>query len=296
MKKTRQAKWEACRYCLLRGIEPMFRSGKRKCLERHMVSCKLAYDQEQEVKQSTPALVQEVAALKTLCADLAARVKVLELKRDRYYVQRNKYWEKLTPKLCWKRAKENVIRAIRGMLKTFKPKPWRKCRYAWLEDFYKIGKPELHDVLSLALWPVLQEDANFRTVLRGPHSTDLYCMFKRVWGKTHMTDLSFYQDAIEELQLPEQFQNPRHFQKLNEEFVRILQKFQKTRVRAGHKRLPQGIVALCRTWDKMYPINEEVFTVCTSLGADEILTLETEVPPDPPQTGSEEARDGSTSS
>ena len=121
-------------------------------------------------------------------------------------------------------------------------------------------------------------------------------MFKRVWGKTHMTDLSFYQDAIEELQLPEQFQNPRHFQKLNEEFVRILQKFQKTRVRAGHKRLPQGIVALCRTWDKMYPINEEVFTVCTSLGPNEILKLETEAPPDLPQRESKEARDGSTSS
>ena len=258
-----------------------------------MVTCKLALDQEQQVQTEHPSLIQEVAALKSLCAELAGRIKVLELKRDRYFVQRNAYWEKLTAKLCWKRRKENVKRAIRGMLKTFTPKPWRTCPYEWLEDFYHIGKPELHDVLSLALWPVLQHDAEFRTILRGHQSTDMYCMFKRVWGKTHMTDLTFYQDAIEELGLPEQFHNPRHFQKLNDEFVRILEKFQRTRVRAGAKRLPQGIVALCRTWDKMNPIVEEVFTVCTSLGPNETLKWETGAPPDPPQKESEEVRDGS---
>ena len=296
MKKTRQAKWEACRYCVFRGVEPVFRSGKRKCLERHMVKCKLAHETEQAAERvSTPSLLREVESLKTLCADLASRVKVLELKRDRYYVQRNAFWEKLSPKLCWKRAKENVKRAIRSMLKTFKPKPWRKCKYQWLEDFYKIGNPELHDVLSLALWPVLQEDGNFRTVLRGPHSTDLYCMFKRVWGKTYMSDLSFYEEAIVELGLPEQFHNKKLFQKLNDEFVRILSKFQRTQIRAGHKRLPQGIVALCRIWDKMYPIAEDVFTVATSLGPNETLTLESEAPLDPPQKESEEARADNTS-
>ena len=283
MKKTRQAKWEACRYCIFRGIEPVFRSGKRKCLEKHMVKCKLAHEQEQAAQSAAPSLAREVESLKNLCADLASRVKVLELKRDRYYVQRNAFWEKLSPKLCWKRAKENVKRAIRAMLLTFKPKPWRTCKYEWLEDFYKIGNPELHDILSLALWPVLQEDGNYKTVLRGPHSTDLYHMFKRVWGKTHMSDLTFYEEAIEELGLPEQFQNKRLFTKLNEEFVRILSKFQRTQVRATHKRLPQGIVALCRVWDKMYPIAEDVFSLCTSLGPNEILKSENATPPDPPQ-------------
>ena len=121
-------------------------------------------------------------------------------------------------------------------------------------------------------------------------------MFKRVWGKTHMSDLSFYQDAIEELGLPEQFHNPRHFKKLNDEFVRILQKFQRTRVRAGHKRLPQGIVTLCRTWDKMYPIAEDIFTVCTSIGPNDSLMLETEGPLDPPQTESAATRGDNKSS
>jgi len=116
--KKRKAKWAECKWCKARGLSIVFRSGKRKCLEKHMVLCKTDYLLENEVASRTDshALVRTVALLSQQVAELQAQVRVLMLKKDRYYIERDNFWNKLTPKLAWKRAKESTKRIITAYL------------------------------------------------------------------------------------------------------------------------------------------------------------------------------------
>jgi hypothetical protein len=149
-KKKRQAKWAECKYCKARGLSIVYRSGKRKCLEKHMVLCKNDYLLENEVASRTEshALVRTVALLSQQVAELQAQVRVLMLKKDRYYIERDNFWNKLTPKHAWKRAKENTKRIITAYLNTYKPLKWYKNRWEWLSGYYVSKTIELHDVLS----------------------------------------------------------------------------------------------------------------------------------------------------
>jgi hypothetical protein len=185
--RRRKAKWAECKWCKARGMEIVFRSGKRKCLEKHMVLCKTDYLLENEVASRTEShtLVRTVALLSQQVAELQAQVRVLMLKKDRYYIERDNFWNRLTPKLAWKRAKENTKRILTAYLNSYKPLKWYKNRWDWLSGYYVSKTIDLHDVLSFGLWPVLQNREN-RTVLRGVDSTDHFHMFKRVWGKSEL--------------------------------------------------------------------------------------------------------------
>ena len=111
--KKRQARWAECKWCKLRGEPIIFRSGKRKCLERHMVQCKTAYELEKSQTHNSE-LIQTVKLLQRSVADLAARVTVLELQKKKYFKNCNRFWDKMTPKCAWNRAKENTKRLIRA--------------------------------------------------------------------------------------------------------------------------------------------------------------------------------------
>ena len=146
-----------------------------------MILCKTDYLLENEVASRTEShtLVRTVALLSQQVAELQAQVRVLMLKKDRYYIERDNFWNRLTPKLAWKRAKENTKRILTAYLNSYKPLKWYKNRWDWLSGYYVSKAIDLHDVLSFGLWPVLQNREN-RTVLRGVDSTDHFHMFKRV--------------------------------------------------------------------------------------------------------------------
>jgi hypothetical protein len=238
-----------------------------------MAQCQSDYLLEKEAACRTDSdmLLETVRILSKQVADLTARVSVLELKKERYYIERNKYWEKLSPKLAWKRAKQNTIRVIAAFLTTYKPKKWYKNRWEWLQDMYVSPQISLHDVLSFALWPVI-ELRDDMTVLRGVDSTDHYHMFKRVWGKQKIQDLSWYREAIIEMKLPPaMFIDEMHICRLENEFQRLMAKFQSTKCRSGSQ-APQGLIGLVRLWEKIYPMCEdEIIPICTSLAPDETL-------------------------
>jgi hypothetical protein len=291
--KKRQAKWAECKWCKARGLSIVFRSGKRKCLEKHMVLCKTDYLLESEVASRTDShdLVRVVALLSRQVAELQAQVRVLMLKKD----QRDNFWNKLTPKIAWKRAKYNTKRIITAYLNSYKPLKWYKNRWEWLSGYYVSKKIDLHDVLSFGLWPVLASREN-RTVLRGIDSNDHYHMFKRVWGKSELPNIRWFREALVELQLPPDiFIDEMHLRKIEGEFQRMMMRYQDTKKRNDSRWIPQGLVALVKMWEKMYPSDEDIVRECTRLGPNEILTLRTEELPSPPPLESEEAHVGSTS-
>ena len=73
--KKRLAKWAECKWCKARGMSIVFRSGKRKCLEKHMVVCKTDYLLENEVASRTDShdLVRTVALLSQRVVELEAQ-------------------------------------------------------------------------------------------------------------------------------------------------------------------------------------------------------------------------------
>ena len=295
--KRRKAKWAECKWCKARGLDIIFRSGKRKCLEKHMVLCKKDYDLENDVASRTDShdIVRTVALLTKQVAELQAQVRILMLKKDRYYIERDAFWSKLTPRLAWKRAKENTKRVLTAYMNTYKPVRWFKTRNEWFSSYYVSKEIELHDVLSFALWPVL-ETREHRTVLRGTDSCDHYHMFKRVWGKQELPNIGFFREAIVELGLPlDVFIDDSHLRRLDAEFQRTVMRYQSTKKRNNSRYIPQGLVGLVKTWEKMYPVDDDILKVCISLGPKEILKMETEALLDPPPSELEEARDGNTS-
>ena len=287
--KRRKAKWAECKWCKARGLCIVFRSGKRKCLEKHMALCKMDYLLEDAAATRHPHIVQTVALLTKQVAELQAQMRVLVLKKDRYFIERDNFWNKLTPKLAWKRAKENTKRLITAYLNSYKPLKWYKNRWEWLSGYYLAKKIELHDILSFGLWPVLATREN-RTVLRGIDSTDHFHMFKRVWGKQKLPNLRWFREALIELQLPPDiFIDEIHLRNLDSEFQRIMMRYQGTKRRNNSQWIPQGLVALVKLWEKMYPADETIVMECTRIGPNETLMLNSEVFLSPPPLESKEA-------
>jgi hypothetical protein len=263
-----------------------------------MVLCKNDYTLENEGASRTDShtLVRTVALLSQQVAELQAQMRVLLLKKDRYYMERDNFWNKLTPRIAWKRAKENTKRLITAYLNSYKPLKWYKNRWEWLSGYYVSKKIELHDVLSFGLWPVLAVREN-RTVLRGTDSTDHYHIFKRVWGKQKLPNIRWFREALVELDLPpDLFIDEMHLRTIEGEFQRMLMRYQGTKKRNDSQWIPQGLVALVKTWEKMYAIDEEIFMACTNLGPNESLKLKTEKFLDPPPLESKEAHADSKSS
>ena len=285
-KRKRKAVWRECKWCKLRGAEVIFSSGKLKCLERHMVQCKIDYELEQKTIKDSHDLWNLVNCLKEQVVNLTSRVAVLELKKDRYYIERNMFWKKITPRITWKRAEQNVIRLVRACLSVYKPSKYNQCPFDYLEMYVLPKEPSLHDILSLMLWPIL-ETRDDKTVLRGDCSADEYHIFKRIWGKQDLPNLSSYVSALEkliELGLDPSFLDCNHIWKMESEFQRLMRRFQQTKTRVGKRTAPQGIISLKRVWENVYPIPTMFLDPCKSLGPEEILSVESSILRDPPSS------------
>ena len=115
--------------------------------------------------------------------------------------------------------------------------------------------------MQLALWPCL-EQRDGDTVLRNIETTDTYCIFKAVWGKSHTPglDLDWFREAVAYVGIPENMFDWQHLRKQACEFERVVRKFHATKTRKTH-----GIVGLERVWAKLYPFDDEYFTACSSL-------------------------------
>ena len=120
----------------------------------------------------------------------------------------------------------------------------------------------LADILSMALWPILVETDN-GLGLRNIDTTNPYCMFKQIWGKskTTGTDLEWFREELEEVGVPlDEYYCAQNVHQHSIEFERVLNKFQQTGKRAGH-----GVVGLLRNWKNMFTMPQEFITVARSL-------------------------------
>ena len=181
-----------------------------------MSLCEIDHKLESEcaARADSHALARTVALLSAKVAVLQGQVRILMLKKDRYYIERDNFWSKLTLKLAWNRAKENTKRILTAYMNTYKPLKWYKNRWEWLSGYYVPKNIELHDILSYGLWPVLTMREN-RTVLRGVDSTDHFHMFKRVWGKAELPNIRWFREALVELEFPADiFIDEMHLQKM----------------------------------------------------------------------------------
>ena len=76
---------------------------------------------------------------------------------------------------------------------------------------------------------------------------------------------------------------------IDSEFQRIMMRYQGTKRRNDAQWIPQGLVALVKLWEKMYPSDETIVMECTRLGPNETLKLNTEEFLSPPPLESKEA-------
>ena len=271
-KRTRKAVWRTCRFCEKRNIVPPFSSGKLKCLEKHMVQCEAAYILEQgnETRPKFETLFRMVEQLQKTVAEQGARIAVLEQKKTRTVDVEN-MWFKMSPKKCWNMRKKNTVRIIRACLSTYEPSKWVKTPWEYLQ--FNILPPEipLSDILSLALWPVLVENEH-SIGLRGIQTSDEYCLFKQIFGKsrTKGLDLTWYLDALKEVGAPlDMFYCERTMYEHSQEFERVMNKFQSTTKRSKH-----GLIGLLRIWRKVFRMPDEFIEVATSLRPEEDLKWE----------------------
>lgn len=296
-KKRRKAVWRECIWCRARGCEPAFRSGKLKTLEKHMVHCQAAHVLEQHncERPKIDVIMNMVEQLLSKQAELSARLAVLEQRRNRPIDPTN-YWNRLTPKLCWANRKENAVRYLTTVLSQYTG-PTKYHSNIW-DYFSWFCPPEIlmQDILMVALWPVL-EDRDGLVVLRGLETTDMYHLFKQVWGKsnTQGTDFEWYLDALEEIGVPKTSYDPFRIQQLAAEFSRSLRKFQVTKKRAGGVQLVQGLVPLARIWKRLLLYDGEILTECIRLPPREAMRWETAALLDQPPLVSEAARADSKS-
>ena len=297
MKQKRKAVWRECIWCRARGIEPTYKSGKLKVLERHMVTCQAAHALEQQNLADTRPKIDLIMALVQLqqkqIADLTARMAVVE-QRKRRPVDPTNYWYRLTPKQCWQNRKQNAVRMMESVLKLYVPKPYLDSKW----DFFLWYFPfeiEAPTILMSALWPCL-EKRDDKTCLRGIETDDPYCIFKNIWGKSQCkgADFGWYLEALQQVGVPREWYNPIHISREGDEFQHGIMKFQNTRKKVNGGSAPQGLVRLVRIWRKT-DVDEEVREVCTSLPPQTEPTLETTTPPDPCPEESVTARDDSTS-
>ena len=296
MKRKRQAVWRECIWCKARGIEPPYRSGKLKILERHMVTCQAAHSLEQQNLADTRPKIDIIMALVQLqqkqIADLTARMAVVE-QRKRKPIDPTNYWYRLTPKQCWANRRENAIRMMEGVRKMYTPKPYHENEW----DFFIWYFPQDIDaatILMSALWPCL-EKRDDKTCLRGIETDDPYCIFKNIWGKQLCkgADFGWYIEALQAVGVPPAYYNAIQISREGDEFQSGIMKFQNTRKKVNGGSAPQGLVRLVRIWRKT-EVDEEVREVCTALPPRTVTTSEIQVLPDPCPEESVAIRDDST--
>jgi hypothetical protein len=292
--RKRKAKWGSCKWCEKREISPPFCSGKMKCLAKHMVICETEYIMEQNIEQR-PKIDGIVAVLQRQqlqIAVLSSRVSVLEARRAREERDDLAHWTTMSPKKAWQLRKENTVRALRACLRCFQPSIYHKTSMDYLEMMLIPGKePALHDILSIALWPVI-ETREHQPCLKGIQTTDVYCIFKNIWGKkSTVVDLTFWKEALEEVGVPlERFYSSLHIYTISNELQRMVLRFQNTKKRAGGGNAWQGLAGLVRAWRNVYPLTEEVIAVAKSLGPGQELKWGIEGPADLCPSGSTATR------
>ena len=281
MKKTRQAKWRECQYCKVRGIEPAFRSGKLKCLMKHQVECQAAHELEVE-SQTRPKIDVILAMVQRQQSDIAkltSRIAILEERRKRKPVDHS--WQKITPKQCWAQRTQIVARFVRTMLNEYWTGPCRFYSTRW--ECFQWLMPEkmpLPDILQMALWPII-ENRNGQLCIRNIETTDVYFMFKQIWGRKDAPDLGFIVDAYKQVGIPEEYYCKQYLLGMGAEFQRIVEKFHSTQ-KSGAAGIPHGCYPLYRVWEKIQILNEETYTAATAIPLSVTLPLN-EVPTVPPQ-------------
>ena len=296
-KKRRKAKWAECLWCRARGIEVPFRSGKMKCLKKHMVNCEAAFLMEKATQ--TTSKIDVVQAMmhrqQQLISDLTARIAVLE-QRSRRPVDPANLWNKMTAKQAWNRRKTNAMRFIRTTLSQY-PGPQKYFASIW--EYWEYMQPAqtgVANILQTALWPVLEEGKTTR--LRGILTDDPYFIFKQIWGKTSPdgSDLQWFIDALREVGVPETHIDERHIRGEAAHLDRAIRKFQDTHKRSAKGAVTQGLLPLHRIWKNVYNVDEEFLTVAMRSPPGVDLTWENVKLLDLPPLESEAVRDGSTSS
>ena len=272
--KKRVAKWAECSWCKKRGIDPPFRAGKNKTLVKHMCKCEAEFRLQNECKErpKIDTVLEMVSQMQSQIACMKADIETLKQTRNRYEKEKYLFWDKMTPKSAWTRRKENAIRAIRACLSNFSPTRYCKTAFDYLEMYLLPLEPSLSDILSISLWPVI-DYREHSACLKHIETSDMYCIFKRIWGKTHCPgiNLEFWQEVIDEVGLPERFFNKSHMYLLGQEFERIVTRFQVSKKRVGAQSC-QGTIGLVRVWRKVFPLPDELLMACRSLGPEEVLT------------------------
>ena len=299
-KKKRKAVWRECIWCKARGIDPAYKSGKLKILQKHMVICQAAHSLEQQNLADTRPKIDLIMSMVQLqqkqIADLTGRLAVLEQRKVRKPLDPTNYWVRLTPKQCWELRKRNTLRRMRAVLSLYEPNPkLYKNHWEYFNWYFPI-KPEISLILMGALWPCVEKREDV-VCLRGFESTNLYCIFKNIWGKSYCkgTGFEWYIEALQELGTPPAYYDAVHISREANEFDRAIRKFQCTKVRIGNG-TPQGLVPLVRIWRTNGELDEDVTGVCMSLPPHKELKWEKLAPPDPSREESVEAHVDSKSS
>lgn len=270
MKRTRQAKWRECAFCKIRGMDPPYRSGKLKCLLKHQVECEAAHRLEIEA-QTRPKIDVLLAMMQRQTRDIAkltSRVAILEERKRRKPEDRS--WETITPKEAWANRKRLVMRFIRVILNEHYRGPCRWYKTRW--ECFRWLVPEdisLADILQMALWPVLDE-RDGTMCLRGVQTTDVYFLFKQLWGKKEPANLDFVLEAYHELGIPEEYYSAQSIRATSHEFQRIVEKYQTVTKRAGSQ-MCHGCFPLYRHWKQITMISEETYEAATALPLSETL-------------------------
>jgi hypothetical protein len=284
-RKTRRAVWRECKWCRARGLEP-YRSGKLKTLLKHQVVCEADYLLEQKSGERPQIQVLTCMVQRQQCqiAELIARVSVLETRKRRPVASCN-HWINMTPKQCWAARKQNAKRYIRAILSEYDgPQKYYKDIWGYFE-WYIPKELGPHDILMSALWPILEE-RDGKHAIRGVETTDLYFMFKQIWGKskTQGTELEWWIDALEEVGVPQTAYDPFNVRKHGVDLDRAIRKYQATKVRAGGAGLAQGLVGLGRIWRQLFVPDVEHLTVAMSLPPTEELKWGIVKPADQPSS------------
>ena len=277
-KRKRKAVWRTCAWCQRRLIDPPFRSGKLKCLERHMAGCKAEFLLQQETKQEvdTACLKLMISGLQRQISELHARVSVLEKQGIAKMVKTEDLWAKISPKKAWQMAKKSTVRAIRSVIKSYDSKGPCPSLDLWLEWNILQKEPTISHILSIALWPII-DIRNGKACLKNIETEDMYCIFKQLWGKKQNMNqnLMFYKEALVECDLSlDDFYDAHHFNSINEEFQRRLCRFQNAPKKAGSGNVCQDLVGLVRVWRNVFQLDESITQVCTSLPPNMVLMLD----------------------
>ena len=279
MKRKRNVVWRECRWCAKRNVE-VKRFGKLKTLHKHEVECEAKYRKEfcTEVKTlpSIETMMQMMQDMQKQIHELQVEVKTLKEHKHKERVTLNPYL-RITPRKCWEIRKDNVIRALDACATCFTPGKY----YKTVEDYFEFQlisqATEVEDILSLALWPILEQTKDDKICLKRIETTDVYSLCKQIWGKTFSTrnSLLFYKEALQEYGLDmDRFFDESKFLSMCEDFDRWIGSFQETGSRSNGNGVCWGMNGMLRLWKKIYILPEQFLKACNSRVPLERLSLE----------------------